>query len=255
MDGWSILAELKRDVFGSVELVADGERRAARRVARGSRVPGSRWLARVLLRREERALRALGPTPRVPTLVEDRELAVLPCLDGHRPREGTVLVRSWIAGEPLHRAAALPEDFFDRLDDLVVRLHDRGICHNDLHKEQNVLVCDDGFPALIDFQLASRHPRRGRTFRSRTHDDLRHVQKMRRRYTRDGRGPTGEEQRGLGHGKRRTLLPRLWRRLGKPAYLFVTRRLLGTRDGEERRPSSGPWPEWVAPVGKDREAY
>ena len=40
-----------------------------------------------------------------------------------------------------------------------------------------------------------------------------------------------------------------WRRFGKPVYVLVTRRLLRTRDGEERRPSSGPWPEWSEPLG------
>jgi hypothetical protein len=32
-------------------------------------------------------------------------------------------------------------------------------------------------------------------------------------------------------------------------YEFVTRRLLRTRDGEARRATSGPWPEWTAPLG------
>ena len=107
------------------------------------------------------------------------------------------------------------------------------------------MLCRSGRPALIDFQLASVHLRWGRLFRSRVQDDLRHLQKHRRRYTRDGRGPAGEpEQRGEFHGLPRTGTSALWRRTGKPLYLFVTRRLLRTRDGEERRPSSGPWPEW-----------
>ena len=41
----------------------------------------------------------------------------------------------------------------------------------------------------------------------------------------------------------------LWRRTVKPLYVFVTRRVLHTRDGEIGRPSVGPWPRWTEPVG------
>jgi serine/threonine protein kinase len=133
-------------------------------------------------------------------------------------------------------------------------LHARGVCHNDLHKEQNVLVDPEGRPKLVDFQLASCHARRGRLFASRAREDLRHVEKHRRRYTRLGRGPQGgpEPSSGAGRDLRRSWLARTWRRLGKPVYVFVTRSLLRTRDGEERRPSSGPWPLWTEPIGRRR---
>ena len=39
---------------------------------------------------------------------------------------------------------------------LLQRLHRGGLAHNDLAKEANWLVLDDGSPAIIDFQLASR---------------------------------------------------------------------------------------------------
>jgi len=48
---------------------------------------------------------------------------------------------------------------------------------------------------------------------------------------------------------RRRGLALVWRRTGKPAYLFLTRGLMGTKDGEDRRPFEGPWPQWDAPVG------
>jgi len=258
MDSGRILAELKRDGFGVVELVERDGRRAVRRVARGGAFPGSRLVARALLRREAAALGALAELAErgaLPSLVPDPALAALPCRDGYRPRAGEVLVRAWLEGEPLHRARALPEDFFDLLDELVLALHARGVCHNDLHKEQNVLVRAGGAPALIDFQLASRHRRRGVLYRSRVHDDLRHVHKHRRRYTRDGRGPaTADAAAGAGHGLRRTRTSAAWRRIGKPLYLWLTRRVLKTRDGEERRESSGPWPRWTPPLGERRGA-
>ncbi|MCP3917264.1 MAG: phosphotransferase [bacterium] len=250
MGGWRMLRELKRDALGRVELLEGPGGRVVRRVACGSRIPGSRWAARHLMERERRALQSLGGMDAVPHLPEGSQAAAVPSADGRPPRAADVLVRSYIAGEPLHRASTLPVDFFDRLDELVQLVHARGVCHNDLHKEQNVVVRADGRPALIDFQLASYHASGSRKFAARVHDDLRHVQKHRRRYTRDGRGPEAAGvAHGAGLGKRRTLIARAWRRGVKPVYVFVTRRLLRTRDGEERRPSSGPWPEWVEPVG------
>jgi hypothetical protein len=168
---------LKADALGRVERVvtADGSVRV-RRVACGGRIPGSGLVARALLARERRALAALEGLAGVPRALGGR---------------AGVLERTWIEGAPLSAAEELPADFFDRLDELVRALHARGVCHNDLHKEQNVLVAAGGWPALLDFQLASVHRRGSRVFVSRARDDLRHVEKHRRRYTRDGRGPAG----------------------------------------------------------------
>jgi predicted Ser/Thr protein kinase len=260
---------LKRDAFGRVERVEADGRVCTRRVACGGRIPGSGLAARVLLARERRALGALDGQAGVPRVIEDARLAGLAAPDDGAPRARDVLLRSWIDGAPLSQAEALPADFFDRLDELVLALHARGVCHNDLHKEQNVLVRADGRPALIDFQLASVHAARGRAFPAgrgrafevRAREDLRHVQKHRRRYLRDGRGPFAAPGRdgdaaaraaiaaGRGHGLERSPLARAWRRLGKPVYVLVTRSILRTRDGEERRPSSGPWPRWTEAVG------
>ncbi len=272
-----VLDELKRDALGRVECVegpggpggpgpsADvPPRRWIRRVAVGGRLPGSGLVARVLMQRERRALERLAGIDGVPRLMPEEELpglAELAGLDGAVPAPGACLVRSFVEGQPLHLAAELPADFFDHLDALVLALHGRGVCHNDLHKEQNVMVRPDGRPGVIDFQLASVHAPddSSRRRRAREGDDLRHLQKHRRRYTRDGRGPgaalagvvavAGEGQRGAGHGLRRSALARIWRSVGKPLYEWGTRRVLKTRDGEPRRPSSGPWPRWKEPLG------
>lgn len=235
MSGTHAALVLKADALGRVERVvlADGSVRV-RRVACGGGIPGSRFVARRLLARERRALGVLQGLAGVPRLLE-----VAP----------GVLERSWIEGAPLSRAETLPQDFFDRLDDLVRAIHARGVCHNDLHKEQNVLVDADGWPALLDFQLASVHRPGSRVFASRARDDFRHVEKHRSRYTRAGRGPPGVPvSRGVGHGLPRSPAALVWRRTVKPAYVFVTRRLLATRDGEPRRESSGPWPNWTPPL-------
>ena len=252
MGEWQVKEVLKSDSFGRVErLGGPGGEALIRRVACGGRIPGSGVVARLLLARERRALEALSALPSIPRLFDDETASRAPGPSGTAPRPSEVLLRSWVEGVPLHRAEELAEDFFDHLDRLVEDVHSAGVCHNDLHKEQNVMVGSDGYPRLIDFQLASVHPRRRRLFASRVNDDLRHVQKHRRRYTRDGRGPEAAgAPHGRGLGRRRGLVALVWRRTGKHLYNFVTRRLLNTRDGEERRPDTGPWPRWIEPLGQ-----
>ena len=244
-----VTAVLKRDALGRVELLADGARRLVRRVACGSRLPLSRSVARALAARERRALAALDGLPGVPRLLDDARAAAAPS-EGRGCAPGDVLLRSWIAGAPLHRVEALPEDFFERLEELVAALHARGVCHNDLHKEQNVLVAEDGWPALIDFQLASVHPLGSRRLAARAREDLRHVRKHARRYARHGALPPARAAGVLARERqRRSALALAWRRLGKPVYLLFTRVLLRARDGEERRDSRGPWPRPAPPLG------
>jgi len=252
MHTWQVERVLKRDAFGRVELlVEDGGARITRRVASGGAIPLSGMIARYLARREQRALARLEGAGCAPRGVEDEAAAAVPGDDGHPPRRRDVFLREWIDGVSLPLATELPADFFDLLDDLVGELHARGVCHNDLHKEPNVLVASDGRPALVDFQLASVHEGESGSFRARCAEDDRHIHKHRSRYTREGRGPAEAGERGRGLGRRRRPLSFVWRRIGKPVYLLITRGLLRTRDGaEDFRPSAGPWPEWTAAVGK-----
>ncbi|WP_043587239.1 hypothetical protein [Geminisphaera colitermitum] len=50
----------------------------------------------------------------------------------------------------------LPAAFFQRWDQLVQAMHQRGIVHLDMRNTGNVLVGDDGCPTIIDFQSALR---------------------------------------------------------------------------------------------------
>lgn len=239
---WQVGEVLKRDSLGRVERLQGPGGVIVRRVACGSRVPGSRWLARLLLARERRAHAALAGCGGVAALVENGEALVAPAADGPVPDARDVLLRGWIEGRPLWAAERLPRDFFERLEEVVAAAHERGVCHNDLHKENNVLVGEDGRPWLVDFQLASLHRRESRSGRIRRREDIRHVHKHRRRYEQRG------EKRPVPRA-RRSPLAWVWRRLGKPLYTLVTRGLFPGRRGEPRRPSSGPWPEWTEPLG------
>ncbi|MDG1983850.1 MAG: phosphotransferase [Planctomycetota bacterium] len=251
-----IQEEMKRDALGAVHrVVLEREDEPVTELVLRS-IDG--WLvcrpfARALARREQRALAAChsaAPDRFVPPpLLGELERAVLGRVPG--VQRGDLFLRPYFSGTPLHRAERLPLDFFDLLEAAVRDLHSVGVCHNDLHKEQNVVVEVSGRPRLIDFQLASVHAsRRGGRFESRCRDDLRHVQKLRRRYTKDGRGPAAIGVPESARMRRRGLAL-LWRRTGKPLYLFLTRGLLGTKDGEERRASDGDWPSWGDPVGAE----
>lgn len=258
---------LKRDVFGWVERARVDGRDCVRRRAVGSRVPFSRVVARALLARERAALERLAGLDGVPRLVDsdagsraeahaESDTGTGADADGARGRPDPevgpdargVLTRAFVAGTSLAEATWLPVNFFEELDRLVEAVHARGVCHNDLHKEPNVLVDARGYPWLVDFQLASVHPRRDRRFAARALEDLRHVEKHRRRYTRDGRGPGGVQLAGRGTGSRRSFVARAWRSAGKPLYNFVAHRLVRAPATEVRRPITGPWPEWRAPV-------
>lgn len=231
---------LKQDGFGRIERLQRGDEVLVRRVACGCRWPGSRLVARLLLRRERAALRALDGLAFLPQLRDDATAVGAAGIDGEPPRAADVLLRSWLDGEPLWQVEALASDFFAVLRERVQAMHARGVCHNDLHKENNVLVGGDGWPRLIDFQLASRHDRRGGSFRRRCREDLRHVHKHERRYAAAG---------AAGPAPPRSLLAALWRRLGKPVYNLLTRRLLpGRSRGEARRPRQGPWPTRTPPL-------
>lgn len=233
---------LKEDVFGRVELVVDAcGARCARRTAssRGWLLP---MIGRSLLARERRALAALSGLDGTPALLE--------CALGEDPRR--VLRRGWIEGEPLWAATELPRDWFERADDLVAEVHRRGVRHNDLHKEQNLVVRSDGRPALLDFQLASVHEdAASRRARTRAAEDLRHIDKHRRRYVRAGRPKTDADRAGR---PRRSLVARVWRRLGKPLYRALVRFYPTLSEPEPRRPSSGPWPRWTAPLESGSES-
>ncbi len=250
---------LKRDVFGRVEQWSVPEGFVARRVAQASGPPGSGFLARLLLARERRALehweRSTDGAPGVPRLYRGRACAQLDELPGageRRVRASECLTREWIEGEPLPLAHALPRDWFERLAELVRALHATGLCHNDLHKEQNLIVARDGWPWLVDFQLASVHRRPGALQASRARDDLRHVAKHARRYELQGRPKASLGARALL--PRRSWLAGVWRRWGKPLYERVARGAAWRASGEVRRPSSGPWPRWDAALPATRAA-
>lgn len=202
---------LKKDLFGEVWRVrTDGNPAILRDTA-----PARWWLAwvaRGLLRREVRALRALHGIDGVPQLLQS---------DRNR------LLRGYLAGVPIFEGQPRADHFFRDAAGLLRRIHRRGVAHNDLAKEPNILMCDDGTPAFVDFQLASYSKKRGRLFRAAAREDIRHLLKHKRTYRPDLL--TTREQRILNTP---SWASRAWMALVKPIYVFITRRLFGWADRE-----------------------
>jgi len=219
---------LKRDLFGQVarlNLSVDGCEISA--VARDTQ--SAKWwvrpLARLLARREQRALRALAEFAEVTTEVP--QLLDWPALSQRPAAWERAQLRSWLDGEPMQVARPSEPAYFAAAMRLIVRVHRAGVTHNDLAKEPNWLVSPDGRPRLIDFQLASVHRRRGRRFRLQAREDLRHLLKHKRTYC-----PAALTPRELHILANPSGPARWWRRIVKPIYLFVTRRVLGWSDRE-----------------------
>jgi len=208
MDGQKTL---KRDLFGEVALGCIAGELVVTRNA-GVSPWWARWIARYLLRREARALAALDGIEGVPALIaHDRD----------------TLVRTYLDGAPLHLAKPADAAWFRGAARLLRRLHGAGVSHNDLAKEPNLLVCSDGSPGIIDFQLAAYSRTRSKLFRIAAYEDIRHLLKHKRSYRPDLL--TLRERRILANP---SPMSRIWMALFKPVYLFVTRRLLGWVDRE-----------------------
>jgi hypothetical protein len=199
---------------------ADGATPAVRRdVACAATLvrPFARWM----LRREAAALAAVGArgAPRA-------RVGVPRLLYAGRDE----LVRGWIEGRSMHARRPHDPAWFGEARRLLVALHRAGVTHNDAAKEPNWLVRAGGGAALVDFQLACVHRRRGRCFRLLAREDLRHLAKHKRTCCPAALTP---RERAL---VARPSWPARWLRAGpKRLYNLVTRRLLGWEDDEGAR--------------------
>ncbi|UYV37729.1 serine/threonine protein kinase [Rhodobacteraceae bacterium D3-12] len=205
---------LKRDVFSetiSGHLAEAPERKVALRKL--DEVPWwARPLAWFLARREIRGLRAVQGIEGVPELLRADKVGLL---------------RSWSHGTPLQLARPSEALWFRDAKRLLREMRRRGVTHNDIAKPQNWLMAPDGRAAVIDFQLASVHRRKGKLFRIMAREDLRHLLKQKRNFAPHLLTPA--ERKML---EQKALPTRIWMATGKRAYNFVTRRLMNWSDGE-----------------------
>jgi len=209
---------LKSDSFGRILLVDAATARFVRRDL-GATPAWLRLPAWALARREARALRHLHGMADVPQLLS---------------WDGRWLDRSFMPGQAMHlRPPRGDLAWFRAARRLLQELHRRGVVHNDLAKEANWVVTEDGRPALIDFQLAVIGRPRSRWMRLLAREDLRHLLKHKRMYCRESLTPV--ERRVL---KRTSWVRDLWFATGKPVYRYVTRRILHWEDNEGQGPKA-----------------
>lgn len=202
---------LKEDVFGRTEVIGTGGSRRVRRDASAA-AWWARSTARILLKAEARALAVLDDIPGVPALIDT----------GHDRLE-----REYLDGSPMQESRPTNPAYFREAARLLRRIHRCGVVHNDLAKEPNLLMTNDGMPAIVDFQLARFWPQRGRLFRILAREDLRHLLKHKRTYCAESL--TSREKSILANP---SPIARVWMATVKPVYLFVTRRLMGWEDRE-----------------------
>lgn len=191
-------------------LESGGERRILRSAVRARY--WARWLAQIMLRRESRALLALHDIHGVPQLLSAGK---------------NELSRTYIPGVAMQTGRPSDPTYFVEAARLLRRMHRRGVAHNDLAKEPNWLIAEDGSPAVVDFQMATVRPSRGRWFRTLAREDIRHLLKHKRTYCPDHL--TRREHDILDNP---AIVSRIWMATGKKLYLFVTRRLMGWQDRE-----------------------
>jgi hypothetical protein len=204
----------KRDVFSETISGHLAEAPDVKVVLR--KLDGVPWWARpvagYLARREIRGLRAVAGIEGVPELLRVDDEGIL---------------RSWSAGTPLQLARPDDAAWYRDAKRLLREMRHRGVTHNDIAKPQNWLRSPEGRAAVIDFQLASVHRRKGKKFKLMAREDLRHLLKQKRRYA-----PhllTHSEKRMIA---RKAWPTRIWMATAKPVYNFVTRRLMNWSDGE-----------------------
>lgn len=204
----------KRDVFSeTISGRLDGVSEYPVVLRRLDGVPSlAKPLAWWLARREIRGLRAVQGIEGCPVLVRVDQ---------------TGLLRSWTKGTPLHLAKPADRAWYGDAKRLLRQMHRAGVTHNDIAKPQNWLMTPDGRAAVIDFQLASVHRRRGRLFRIMAREDLRHLLKQKRAYAPELLTPAE-----ISMLNQKSLPSRVWMATGKRVYNFITRRLMHWSDGE-----------------------
>lgn len=139
---------LKHDFFAATAIYESADGKAIVKFGRQASffaLPLSLF-GRLLAWRECTIYTVLADMPEVPT-----------CMGRFIP---TAFAHDYIEGAHLAKGMDVPDDFFQKLESAIDRLHARGMAYVDLEKRQNVIVSTDGDSYLIDFQISWYWPRK-----------------------------------------------------------------------------------------------
>jgi predicted Ser/Thr protein kinase len=109
------------------------------------------WLGRALIEHEISILRYLQQITGVPRLL------------GRYGKRG--LIYKYIPGVSLDQRPEIPDEFFDRLEELINQIHRRRVAYVDMNKQGNIILADNGHPCMIDFQISWHMPQQILGFR------------------------------------------------------------------------------------------
>lgn len=98
------------------------------------------WIGRFLRNREMKILLQLKGIEQVPSII--------------KPYGRNGLIYHYIEGKSLDEKPDIPNEYFDKLQTLLDKIHQCHICYMDMNKRGNILLGDDGEPYIIDFQIS-----------------------------------------------------------------------------------------------------
>ncbi len=206
--------QLKSDAFGSIEqgIYINEKGNSIPAIKRNySRNKFCRPLALYLANKEKKALTILAKAnhPSLPKLLNLNK---------------NFHIRSFIPGESMHRCPQkLSPAYFKRSKELLLTMRRFGVTNNDLAKEANWLITEEGLPAVTDFQLAISFKKNSKLLRIFAHEDLRHLLKHKRKYL----SVNAKEIQILNN---KTLMSKIYKNTFKRMYLIITRKILGWQD-------------------------
>ena len=164
------------------------------------------WLGRGLQKHEIEILRRLQDLDQVPKLI------------GPWGKSG--FLYEYIEGRSLDEKPEIPDSFFDDLQALLDRIHEKHVCYLDFNKRGNILVGKDGRPYLIDFQISRHSKRRGRVCRVLQREDRYHLLKHKRHFR-----PDLMSEAELKESRRQSVWIRTHRIITWP-FRFLRRRIM-----------------------------
>ncbi|GEM_PF-1476523 len=152
---YQLLEIYKHDSWAATAIYVSGKDKIVCKFNRQQAILGipMHWLGRRLAERENRFLQMFADLPNIPAFCGEVKVNgdVLPHVSAHVYVEGVTLRRY---------PQKVSDDFFPELQKVLKIVHEQKISYMDLNKRENIIVTNEGFPCLIDFQICFHLPHR-----------------------------------------------------------------------------------------------